>query len=120
MGSIKDIISLSPDVNRLAKNQDVKKVKTDKQDDKVKSASDKETQQDKLQISDAARELLSLRMEAADYMDEVKSAQTLSDQEVEKIKDKIENKYFTEPEVIDTIVDKLLALPNYINKTSGS
>jgi len=116
MGSIKDIVHLSPDVNRLNKNQETKKVKSDKVETRSSSAESKEVSTDKAQISSAARELLNLKMEAADYLDKVRNAETISDEEVEQIKSKMANKYFADPEVIDAIVDKLLSLPNYLNK----
>jgi anti-sigma28 factor (negative regulator of flagellin synthesis) len=117
MGTIKDIIHLSPDINRLNKNQEPKKIKQDKVDAKEQSSESKEPSRDKAQISSAARELLNLKMEAADYLDKVKNAETISEGEVEQIKSKIANKYFTDPEVIDAIVDKLLSMSNFLNKT---
>ena len=53
------------------------------------------------------RELLSLKMQAASYTDEVKRATTISPGEIEAVKEKISSNFYFDPEVIDKVVDKL-------------
>lgn len=120
MGNIRNIFNLSPDSNKLNKNDGLKKVHSGKYQDKTASAEKKEVSKDKAQISSAARGLLTLKTEAANYLSEIENTQTITDKDIERLKDKIESKYFLDADVIDTIVDKLIAMPNYLSKSSKS
>ena len=68
---------------------------------------------DKALISSAAQRLLNIKSEAVQFTDEVKDAKTISDAEIDAIKERIASDFYFDPEVIDKIVDKLVALPNF-------
>jgi len=114
MGSINDVSNVGPSASRLGKNEGANKLKSEKGSDHVKKSGHKDTAKDVAQISSAGRELLALKLEAAKYVDEVKRSENFSEFEIEQIKEKIQNKYFLDSEVIDKIVDELVALPNYL------
>lgn len=80
-------------------------------DSKVNNSS-----KDQVNISDAGRELLSLKSEAAKYLQDVKDTEVLSVEQVDSIKEKIASKYYFDPEVINKIVDKMISLPNFFNR----
>lgn len=112
MSSIQNLYGITPEGNRVNKKDDIKQQrvakngKTDKADHKPVN--------DNAQISTKAKELLTLRLEARKYIDEIKKSETLTANDLEQLKAKIEQKYFTDPEVIDKIVDELLNLPNFL------
>lgn len=120
MGPIKNIAGMPANINKADKNTEMKKVdegKTQKKNEAVgKSASSK----DRLEISSDAKDLLTMRTEANDprFIKEVMDAETLDAAELASIKERMDEGYYSNPEVIDHIVDKLLDLPNLISKTS--
>ncbi len=114
MSVIKNIFGASPDINKVDKNNDTKKVRSGvKSTGNMKEGAQIVGTGDKADISSAGREIYNLKLEAAKYVDQAKSAETISVQEVEAIKEKIASNYYFDSEVIDKIVDKLMALPNF-------
>lgn len=114
MGTINNILGMSPEVNKSGRSSEPKKVQTAKEGKAGgKKASQVSDSSVKADISQIGREFLTLKMEASRYLDEVKESSTLTQKEIEDIKDKIATNYYFEPEVIDQIVDKLLQMPNF-------
>lgn len=115
MGAINNILGMPPGLNKNDKskqtgeigNNSSKKGKTRKTEGSVVSGFDKAV------ISNEAQKLLTQKKEAAQHTQKVQDAQTISKAEIESIKEKIASDYYFEPEVIDKVVDKLIALPNF-------
>lgn len=80
-----------------------------------KKAEGKAPLKDKLEISSVGRELLSLRSMAAsaEHIESVKQAQTLKEEDVALIKERIEANFYNDPNVIEKILDELLELPYF-------
>ena len=116
MGAINNIFGLPPGMNKTDKsknvggagNESANKAKARKAGD-VSDASG----YDKAQISSAAQKLLTIKSEAVQFTAEVKEAKTISNAEIDAIKEKIASDFYFDPEVIDKIVDKLVVLPNF-------
>ncbi len=120
MGPIRNLFSTSPDLKKTESNK--KTAQTDKKvndNAKVNDAA-KSGKKDQVQISDVGREMLTLKMEAARYLRDVKSSEVVSTEEIEAIKERIASRYYFDDEVIDDIVDKLISLPNYTQGNSPS
>lgn len=115
MSGIHDILGIPPEARRVNKNDDIKQQRIAKNAHSAKTSKDGHTAvNDQAQISPEARELLALRQEVKQYLDEIKATDTLSEQDIKQIKQKIESKYFLDDKVIDKIVDKLAKLPNFL------
>ncbi len=113
MGPLKSIIGLSQDVGKSEKAKETKKVDKEHRSDKKVNGQKTAVNADVAQISSAGREMLLLKMEAQKYVDDVGRAETLSLKEIESIKEKIAANYYFDPEVIDKVVDKIIAMPNF-------
>ncbi len=115
MTGINNVINVSPDPNKINKQNDVKKAAgNEKGKQTVAAANTPSVQNDQVKISSAAQELFSLETEAKKYVNEVNSSKTLSENEILEIRQKVQNKTYLSAEQIDVIVDKLIKLPNYI------
>jgi len=115
MAGIHDILGIPPEARRVNKNDDVKQHRIAKNAQSAKTSTDGSKHvRDQAQISSEARQLLTLKQEARQYLDEVKSASTLSEHDIQQIKQKMESKYFLDSDVIDKIVEKLINLPNFL------
>jgi len=114
MGSINTILGMPPELNKPGNAKEARKAGSgngkDAKTSEIKQAS---ASADKAEISSVGRELLTLKMQAVNYTEEVKQASTISKGEIEAIKERIASNYYFDPEVIDKVVDKLIALPNY-------
>ena len=113
MGPLKSIVGLSQDIGKSEEAKETKKVEKPSRFNKKVNGQKTAVNTDVAHISSAGREMLLLKMEAQKYVDDVGRAETLSLREIESIKEKIAANYYFDPEVIDKVVDKLTALPNY-------
>ena len=115
MSGIDKLLGLTSDIQKTDKSHEVKKarVKSDKPT-KESDNKDKQAIQDKADISDVGRTLLSLQVEAMRYINEVKRSETLSDSEIKEIRARLESNYYLENDVIEEIVNKLMTLPNFL------
>lgn len=114
MGSINNVLGMPPELNKSGNSRTVRKTGSrDGKDAKAAGIKKTSASADKAEISSVGRELLTLKMQAASYKEEVKQADTISQGEIDAIKEKIASNYYFDPEVIDKVVDKLIALPNY-------
>lgn len=114
MGSINSIFGLPTELNKAGNSKEARKAGSGSgKDQKVSKVEQKAASADKAEISSVGRELLTLKMQASAYTEEVKQARTISESEIEAIKERIASDYYFDPEVIDKVVDKLIALPNY-------
>ena len=120
MSGINELLNISASGQKINRNEDLKKVSEHKSEQKSEKTSSQSKRADQAQISTAARGMLSMRMDAKKYIDEVEQSQTLSENEVNQLKQKIENKYFISEDVVDKIVDKLVNLPNFLIQSSKS
>ena len=117
MTGIKNVISAAPDLNKVNKQNDVKKAdNTQKGMKPGAAASSSSVQNDQVNISSAAQELLTKKTEASKFVEDVKSAKTLEEKEIQELKQKIRDKGYLSEEIINSIADKLINLPNYFNK----
>lgn len=117
MAGINNLLNISASGNKISRNEDLKKTAANKNEQKTGNTANVSDRKDQAQISDAARSLLSLRIDAQQYVDEIEQSKTLSDNDVKELKQKINNKYFVDDVVIDKIVDKLIDLPNFLIKS---
>jgi len=115
MDSIKNLYNISPESNRINKNNQVNRLREEeaKASEKGKNQA-KTSSADLAEISSAGREMLNLRVEANKFIEDVRNAEILDAENFASIKQKIENKYYLSEEVVDQIVNKLLDLPNYL------
>jgi len=121
MASIEDIVKISPELNKLNKSDNLKRLSQKNSANSEKTESVTVNRHDSAQISSAAIERLNSQTEAIQFSEVVKKAETLDPQELEKIRERIESRYYLDTKVIDKIVDKLAELPNYLqaNKENG-
>lgn len=115
MDSIKHIQNTSPEFNRLDKNKNIKTLKDNSAINKDKDSTNVKSGRDQAQISNAARELLALDNEAKQYVNKIKKADVFSPEDIQKVKERVESKYYLNPNVVSNIVDKLTSLPTYLN-----
>jgi len=115
MGPIKSLFS-QPDPKKANDSQKLDKSKHSAAGKDGSGKSVGKASKDQVSISNAGRELLSLKSEAAKYLKDVKDSEILSVAEVDSIKEKIASKYYFDPEVINTIVDKMINLPNFFRR----
>ena len=120
MADINNFFSIPASTNKINHNEDLKKTTNTKNERKADNIVNVSERKDHAQISDAARSMLSLRIDAQKYVDDIEQSKTISDNEVKDLKQKISTKYFINDAIIDQIVDKLLDLPNFLVKPSKS
>jgi len=113
MGPLKSILGMSQDIGKSEKAKETKKIDKDVRSAKKVDGQKTAANADVAHISSAGREMLLLKMEAQKYVDRVERAETLSLKEIESIKEKIAANYYFDPEVIDKVVDKIIAMPNF-------
>ena len=113
MGSINNILGMPPELSKSGNSRAVRKTNSGDVKEEKTAGINKQSVADKAEISSVGRELFTLKMQAAEYTEEVKKADTISQDEIDAIKEKIASNYYFDPEVIDKVVDKLIALPNY-------
>lgn len=113
MSSIKSVFGLPQDINKNEKAKELKQVGKKVADIKKGKGGESAKTSDVAQISSAGKELLSLKLQAEQYVDQVKNSETLTVSEIEAIKEKIASNFYFDPEVIDKIVDKIVSLPNF-------
>ncbi len=112
MGSIKDVMGVPPEIQKISKTDNAKSTRSGKETDKKEPA--RAAARDTAEISSAARELLSLKTESAKYLNKITGEDGLGEEELESIKSKIAARQFTSQESIDQIADKLLGLPFFV------
>jgi len=111
---IKNIFGASPESNKIVKNNETKKSKSVEETSTEDAKSNPVNGSgDKAEISSFGRELFKLRAEAAEYIEEIKTSRTISEEEIEEIKEKILEGHYFDPEVIDKVIDRLLNLPHF-------
>ncbi|MEJ2053115.1 MAG: hypothetical protein P8X42_04260 [Calditrichaceae bacterium] len=111
---IGSIFGVSSDTNKIDKNNGSKRVKpTAKREDNSWNLGSVWNSGDKADIYSDGRELLTMKTDFVNYLDEVKKADSLSDDEINEIREKIANNYYFKPEVIDKVVDMILELPGF-------
>ena len=115
MAGIKELLNSSGQLNNLNKTESQKKVSNKKGQDEKVAAGKKAGAKDNAHISQAARELLTLKLEAKQHLESVKEAKTLNEKDIQTIKSKIESGHYFDDKVIDEIVRKLVDLHNYVN-----
>jgi len=118
MGPIKNISGLPGNVNKAEKNTDYRKVESGKQQNKSESTS-AASNKDRLEISPEARDMLSKNVEASDpqFIKEVIDAETLDASELSVIKNRVQEDFYSNPEVVDKIVQKLFESSEFTSKT---
>jgi len=117
MTGIKNVISAAPDLNKINKQNDVKKADTAQKGKQPRTAAAASSvQNDQVKISSVAQELLIKKTEASKYVEDVMSSKTLQEKELLEIKQKIQDKSYLSEKQIDAIADKLINLPNYFDK----
>ncbi len=106
-------------INKAEKNPNLKKAENEIDQKKTK-VGNKTSGPDSLEISSTAREMLLMNVEANNprFIKELLDAETLDTAEMEAIKKRITEGFYSDPEVVDKIVDKLFEMPNFVPKTS--
>ncbi len=114
MGSINNIPGMPPKPNKAGSTKEASKASSVSGETLKKSTGRQiSASGDKTEISSLGRELYSLKMQETTNTEKVKQSSTISRSEIDKIKERIASNYYFDPEVIDKVVDKLIALPNY-------
>jgi len=113
MAGITDYFKVSAASLKIQKNDDLKKPSDTRAESKTEKTVSGNSRTDQAEISQKARGLLNLRMDAKKYLDTIDQSETLSENEVNQLKQHIESKYFVNDAVIDQIVDKIVDLPNF-------
>jgi hypothetical protein len=120
MSGINEYLQISAGNQKIKRNEDVKKAPEQKTNPKADKTSAQSKRADQAQISDAARGMLTLRIDAKKYIEDVEKSKSISDNDVKQLKQKIENMYYINDDVIDKIVDKLVSMPNFLIEKSKS
>ncbi len=81
----------------------------------IEKTSDKERVVAQVNISDKAKEMIKLRAEAEKYLKMIEGKETLSQEKLDEIQNKLKTNQYLREEVIDKIVEKLVNLPNFKN-----
>ncbi len=115
MGPIRQLFSTSPDLKKTESSKKLTQRSETEEGGKTTGTANNGSK-DQVQISSKGRELLSLKVEAEQYLQEVKQSETISPQEVDAIKERIAARYYFDEEVISDLVDKLVSLPDYMSK----
>lgn len=114
MAGINELSNISQQVKSYEKSEALKKTAGKKASSKVVPKETNDSSKDKTQISRAARELLALKQEAQKYIDQVKSAETISADQVKELKERIASRHYLDEKVIDKIIDRLINLPDFL------
>jgi negative regulator of replication initiation len=115
MSSIQDILKLTPELNQLSKSDTSKKSGVEKGKNKpAQSTAAKDT----AFISNDAMNKLNAQEEIKKLAEVVKKAETLTPDQIERLREKIKSDNYLEENAINKIVDKLTTLPNYLTKNS--
>ncbi len=112
---INQLGGLNNEQNKAAKIEKKTKIKKSIYKDvkQPQTASEvKPEKSDTVNISKSARELLKLRAEAERYLKLVQEKPTLNPEEVEELRNKVQNDFYLKDDVIDKIVNKLLSMIN--------
>lgn len=119
MGPIKNIAGMPANINKAEKNPNLKKAENEI-DQKKNKVGNKTSGPDSLEISSTAREMLLMNVEANNprFIKELLDAETLDTAEMEAIKKRITEGFYSDSEVVDKIVDELFEMPNFVPKTS--
>ncbi len=113
MSAINELYSLSSISAQVNHSDQIKTAEN--KDRKINPPNQNEIQsQDKVQISDAAKDLLKMKLEATRYVSDVEETKTISEEKLNDLKQKIAEKTYLTKNVIDQTADKLTTLPNYI------
>jgi len=115
MAGIQDFLSVRASGSKINRSEEFKKTTVKKNDQVSNKTANTQERKDQARISDTARNMLNLRIDAKKYLDNIKQNKTLSESEIDKLKQKIDDNYFIDEEVVDKIVDKLIDLPNFLN-----
>lgn len=113
MAGITDFFKVSSASVKIQKNENLKKPSDTRDESKTEKSVSSSVRTDQADISQKARGLLNLRMDAKKYLEDVDQSEILSENEINQLKQKIESKYFVNDAVIDQIVDKIIDLPNF-------
>ena len=113
MGPIRQLFATSPDLKKTDSNK--KLSKSHENNDAKENAPANNNSKDQVQISEKGRELLTLKLEAQNYLKDIKESEIVSQKQIDDIKEKIASKYYFDEEVISDLVDRLLNMPNYMN-----
>ncbi len=113
MSAISELYSLSSVSTQVNHSDQIKT--SENKDRKINPPNQNEIQsQDKVQISDAAKDLLKMKLEATQYVTDVEKTKTISEDKLNELKQKIAEKTYLTENVIEQTADKLTNLPNYI------
>jgi hypothetical protein len=118
MAGIEQFAGLSSNAQKINKNGSAKKA-LDKEPSKIKPVRNSKISsgKDEPNISKTAKNLLSLKIEVQKFIDEVKESKTITDSEVQAVRKKMEEKYYFNSKVIDEVINKILSLPGFQQKT---
>ena len=115
MGPIKEIPGFSPEVKKFEKNSESKKVDDRKDAGKPeKPDANSAISADRAEISSLGRDMLSVKTEAEKYLQLIRESRIADQEELDEIREKINSDYYLDPEVIEKIIDELMALPNFV------
>lgn len=117
MDPIKDISALAQNLKKLEKQNEPRKVDANKGKGKTEQSNTVKHGQDKAEISEAARNLLSAKTEAEKYLKLIENTKIIDDDEMQEIREKVLTNYYSDKTVIEKITEKLLNLPNYVMNT---
>jgi len=113
MSAINELSNLATISGSVNHSDQIKYVEN--KDRKLNPPADAELKnQDRVEISDAAKELLHMRLDARNYVHDVEEAQTLPETKIEELKQKITDKSLLNKNTIENIANKLTSLPNFI------
>lgn len=116
MNPVKEINSSIPEIRKLNQDQKLKQVKPEIDP----KSTTKTSQVDKLNISQSAQELNQKDFSSI-YPDQINKLKTLSDPELQSVRNKVDADYYTEnPQVLDKIADSILESPTFRDLTADT
>lgn len=63
--------------------------------------------------SDEKEDIFRLQTVSNRYLDEIKNSESLLNEEIDEIKEKIANNFYFSPEITDIVIEKILGLPGF-------
>lgn len=118
MGPIKERPGISQNLKKLDKQSDTHKIDSNKGSDVSKSILST-SKSEKAEISDAECTLLNAKTESVRFIDQIENTRTLSESELQDIRDKVNSGYYFDQKVVEKIAELLLGLPYFLDSSDN-
>ncbi len=115
MGPIHEILTYSQETKNIKKQFEGQKIDTKSSGpgefEKVTVSSNNK---DSAEISAIGMNMLNLQTESIQYIKMIRETNTIDDEQIQEIKERILSEYYSKTAVVDIISNKMVSMPNYI------